>query len=359
MVDLGTPTVVAETQSAKTEENDGAAEKGPVDTRANLIGSAVNSCALGLLQGVISGDEGASREDGDPTRNDTDAASLLTKDGLKVSGNNIVMKKAFKDADKIREAVQVIILTQQLEDNQADLARISNLLPNAYLLAKENRLQNVALAVASLSSKQPNNTFAAAVISDCELSILRSQRGLFRIVYSLAGSTSVSATLSGLIFSALGMLSVAGVITIMVILLKDKLGSLPGQFQLKWNLIFLMVIMAASGSFVSVLSRLNQFSTNRGFDAFLVFFTGFFKPWIGVVFGVFLFFVLESHMINLSTISDKADGSIKSIYVVLGFIGGFSERLVSDFIGRTEVRILGADGGTTTQVTSQKVNITG
>jgi hypothetical protein len=169
----------------------------------------------------------------------------------------------------------------------------------------------------------------------------------------------VSATLSGLIFSALGMLSVAGVITIMVILLKDKLGSLPGQFQLKWNLIFLMVIMAASGSFVSVLSRLNQFSTNRGFDAFLVFFTGFFKPWIGVVFGVFLFFVLESHMINLSTISDKADGSIKSIYVVLGFIGGFSERLVSDFIGRTEVRILGADGGTTTQVTSQKVNITG
>jgi hypothetical protein len=357
MVDLGAPNVVAETPSANSEGNDGSAGKDVVDTRAPLIGSDGIRYALSLLQGVISGNERASREDSDPTKHNNDAVSLA-KGALTAVNNNISATNAFKDADKIREAVRAIILTQQLEDNQADLARISNLLPKADILASDNRLQNLALAVASLSSKQPNNTFAAAVISDCELSILKSQRGIFRIVYSLAGSTSVSATLSGLIFSALGMLFVAIVITMLVILVKDKLGSL-GLLQLKWNLIFLMVLMAASGSFVSVLSRLNQFSTNRGFDAFLVFFTGFFKPWIGVVFAIFLFFVLESHMINLSAISDKSDDSLQSIYVVLGFIGGFSERLVSDFIGKTEVRILGADGGTTTQVTSQKLNITG
>lgn len=131
----------------------------------------------------------------------------------------------------------------------------------------------------------------------------------------------------------------------MILLLKAKLGVFD-QLKFDWSLVSFMAVMAAAGSFVSVLSRLSTFVTTRGYDAFLVFCTGFFKPWIGVTFGIFIFFVLDSHLINIAaltgTTATATNTATQSIYVVLGFISGFSERLVSDFIGKAETRILGA-----------------
>jgi hypothetical protein len=61
-----------------------------------------------------------------------------------------------------------------------------------------------------------------------------------------------------------------------------------------------MANTAAAGSYVSVLSRLGQVAGTHEFDPFLMFATGFFKPWIGMAFAFFMLCIFESGIIQIS-----------------------------------------------------------
>jgi hypothetical protein len=73
--------------------------------------------------------------------------------------------------------------------------------------------------------------------------------------------------------------------------------------------------------------------TNSAEEA--LFFTGFFKPVIGMSFALFVFTVISSGILPISVAEEKS----RYFFAALGFVSGFSERFASDVASRTEKAI--------------------
>jgi hypothetical protein len=261
------------------------------------------------------------------------------------------------EAKGLLNQIQATLEKQQLEDIQYELGRITNLIPNLKNCEYMDRVAYLSVAVSALSAEKPNLEFARSVRFETEHLIQRTQRGMFRFVYRLAGSTPLSAILAGLICSIISLL-ILGTYAAFVhnAFSIDFIGVLPGG-----KITLFMAIIAAAGSYVSVLSRLGQIAGTREFDPFLMFSTGFFKPWIGIAFAFFMLCVFESGIIQIAatvpsqggtggapTTSIVGSGATVDVaaakhylYFALAFLSGFSERLVSDFITRAETQIIG------------------
>ncbi len=108
-------------------------------------------------------------------------------------------------------------------------------------------------------------------------------------------------------------------------------------------LIFLTFISGATGSIISILSRISDYHSDEYGEVSVPFYIGVFKPIIGGAFGVFIFSVLGSGLIQFSNPLNASDNLSNSInidkwlfFMGISFIGGFSERLAKDIIRVTE-----------------------
>jgi hypothetical protein len=187
------------------------------------------------------------------------------------------MRRFEQNVTELLTAVKEITAKQQLEDIQYELARITNLLPNLRNCDHLDRVAHLKLAVAALGADKPNLEFARAIRQDSEFLIQRTQRGMFRFVYRIAGTTPLSATLAGVASSGVAMVLVALVIYLMSWALGVRIENLRGAA----GLALMMAVFAAIASFVSVITRLADVAKTRDYDPFLIFATGFFKPWVG------------------------------------------------------------------------------
>ena len=138
---------------------------------------------------------------------------------------------------------------------------------------------------------------------------------------------------------ALGVMAVVG----------SLIYSLMANFELKdegTKTFFVCYGMGAIGAIISVLTRMAA----KGSDAFLDYEVGrpslrrvgSFRPVIGAVFAVVLYFALRSGLVQLSTTDASADEQI-FFYATLAFVAGFSERKARVLLGGA-TKILG-DGG--------------
>jgi hypothetical protein len=114
-------------------------------------------------------------------------------------------------------------------------------------------------------------------------------------------------------------------------------------------------IPAFLGAIVSILARLQDFERSRNADLKLSFLTAFFKPYIGMITGLF---IVSALAIGIGQVgaditfvppgSEAATGwpGHKVLYFlyVVGFLSGFSERLAADFVGMAEQRLSGQPG---------------
>jgi uncharacterized membrane protein len=88
------------------------------------------------------------------------------------------------------------------------------------------------------------------------------------------------------------------------------------------------------GGLVSILSRLKSFSRLGDFDHVFLFTNALFKPFIGVIFGLFAYAFWLSGLLPLDP-KLIANASAHQLWVV-GFLAGFSERFTQDLISRGE-----------------------
>jgi hypothetical protein len=109
---------------------------------------------------------------------------------------------------------------------------------------------------------------------------------------------------------------------------------------------FVCYTAGAVGAVVSVLTRMRResgftldYEVGRG-QSFRL---GSFRPFIGAVFGLVIFFAIESDLLQLGVPDGDAatDGSDASFYflALLAFVAGFSERLTHVVLGRAEKTI--------------------
>lgn len=96
----------------------------------------------------------------------------------------------------------------------------------------------------------------------------------------------------------------------------------------------------ALGAIVSVLTRMRRddFSLDYEVGRMPAFVLGAFRPFLGAVFGLFIYFALESELLQLQQpVEEKAF----FFFTLLAFVAGFSERLTHVIIGGAEKTVAG------------------
>jgi hypothetical protein len=103
---------------------------------------------------------------------------------------------------------------------------------------------------------------------------------------------------------------------------------------------FACIAAGALGALVSVLSRMAsaaKFSLHPDVGRRALFILGIYRPLVGAIFGVALYFLLQSGLLSVSTDNNKF-----ATFVVAAFLGGFSERFVRVMLHTAESTAAGA-----------------
>jgi hypothetical protein len=142
--------------------------------------------------------------------------------------------------------------------------------------------------------------------------------------------------------------TVIGIPLLLCIFSETILSTTSAFLQLHQKIIVGTAIPAFLGAVVSILTRLQDFDSNRSADLKLLFLTAFFKPYIGMITGLF---IVSALAIGIGGVQDaplftpeKGAWPTQKVYYflyVVGFLAGFSERLASDFVAMAEDRFTG------------------
>ena len=99
--------------------------------------------------------------------------------------------------------------------------------------------------------------------------------------------------------------------------------------------IYLVIFAGGLGSIVSVMIRLRSLDSQSRSQSVIPFFVGFFKPFIGTAFSLFVIALLEAKIVVIPAFELDSDLK-KYLYFVVAFTAGFSEVLVPDLLSKTE-----------------------
>jgi len=183
------------------------------------------------------------------------------------------------------------------------------------------------VAVDAVTATPPNLTLAARIRKDIRL---RTNLLLRPVLFLRTGHPAVQVIL-GLSTNLYLAIPIA-----LLLLPQAVSGSLfPGTHD---HTFVLVGVAGAVGSIVSMLVRIQDFDNEQAEHRAILFFTGFFKPVIGIASALFMVIVLEAGLIPLGI--EDADRRV-FFFLALAFVAGFSERLASDIVSRTEGKVLG------------------
>jgi hypothetical protein len=101
---------------------------------------------------------------------------------------------------------------------------------------------------------------------------------------------------------------------------------------------FLCFVAGTMGAFISVLMRMssNSFRVDYEVGRSTIRRLGSFRPFIGAIFGMVLFFILKSGLLSVETDSDSEQFFY---YGSLAFLAGFNERFTNVILGKAEQTI--------------------
>jgi hypothetical protein len=104
--------------------------------------------------------------------------------------------------------------------------------------------------------------------------------------------------------------------------------------------IIVLVVAAFTGAVVSVLARFRNFLDSARTAPLLVYVTVATKPFVSIAFASFVYAVVACGLVTLPGVDLAAAGGGYIVWVI-GFLSGFSERFVQDFVAQAD-RIAGA-----------------
>jgi hypothetical protein len=109
---------------------------------------------------------------------------------------------------------------------------------------------------------------------------------------------------------------------------------------------FVCFVTGTLGAFISVLMRMssNKYRVDYEVGRSTIRRLGSFRPFIGAVFGVMMFFLISSELLSME-FDDKTDSEQFFFYGTLAFLAGFNERWTNVIFGKAEQTIAGSLGG--------------
>jgi hypothetical protein len=128
---------------------------------------------------------------------------------------------------------------------------------------------------------------------------------------------------------------VAGVIGLVIALLAGTGFGVIDLDSLSTRFFFACYTAGALGAIVSVLTRMrnDRFTLDYEVGRMPAFWLGTFRPFIGAVFGLFIYFALQSELLQLQ---EPDETKAFFFFTLFAFVAGFSERLTHVILGRAE-----------------------
>jgi hypothetical protein len=274
----------------------------------------------------------------------------------------------------------VVASHQQLEDKiQQELSKLLSVLRQAGKLANQKNLAeaetleaelkvvtlNLSIAIAALKEGK-NFLLAKKLRQDAESALRKAEKtwqawfvdSYKRFLHSARMPTKiltglmvalpiyicVPAQIAQVLINATDNLVEQGVLTDS---LEDRNQDIPIMYDKDFidltNLFILSIISGATGSIISILTRIDEYKNkdeNEEYeDSILPIVIGVIKPVVGAGFGVLVFAIIASQIlpISLGHTNDQKRQDLRWLsFVAITFVAGFSERLVKDIISQTE-----------------------
>lgn len=241
-------------------------------------------------------------------------------------------------------------LEQALDEPvQAEIANLNRLLANMPRAVVYRNRVFFEMAFDLLAAERPNLALVAQLRQMLFVDMERST-GLGRFIAIIFGKTPIQAVVCG-IFSTFLLLFVAILLLDQTHAMLHTLASPLDQAhpiaqlikRMPIDQIIVVVVAAFTGAIVSVLARFRYFLDSARTAPLLVYVTVATKPFVSIAFASFIYAIVACGLVTLPGVDLKAPGGEYIIWVI-GFLSGFSERFVQDFVAQAD-RIAGA--GTT------------
>lgn len=244
--------------------------------------------------------------------------TTLDKDKVKTRLENLT--KSFKDAMKQKKDVA------DVASYQNELAEFIQLTP--CIDCDDSLMVELEMAAEALSQDKPNITLASAIRKDLSKR-MKKKRGPLAL---FAGGNPTVQVMYGL------WTSITILITVIVGIIFLRGVSSVEFWKIVKHPLMLAALAGGAGGVTSLAVRVPEFARLSGTDFSVLFATGFFRPLIGSVFAIFVALIVFSGIIGFLKVGE---GKEKVLYLILGFISGFSEIFARDILTKTEQTVGG------------------
>jgi hypothetical protein len=212
---------------------------------------------------------------------------------------------------------------------QLELARIAHALDDLMAQRLYRLMGDIELAVALLTGDKPQIVAASGVRKNVERTL-----GRFLLITFLRRNSTPSNVVLGL-----ATLIVAFTI-VFVWLMLPRLKPGDTIAGMDASMLVLVAVSGALGSIVSIMYRLDDFKDSDVTDALMPYFTGVFKPIIGIGFALFVYAALAARLLSVVT---PAAGTEPYFFAALAFVTGFAEKLAPDIINKVDEAVDGSN----------------
>jgi hypothetical protein len=264
--------------------------------------------------------------------------------------------------NNIRAAIASNIARERPREAQIALSRFAALIDQLSADDIDKVRAQVSAVLPSLMVEKPNIDFAERAIVNIGNTLLHAHGGIPRLFYKSTNGSPICSVYFALICSLFSFVGLFGLCYFL------NSADLLSDFFRRQEFI-LTVSFAFLGGMVSIAFRLDTTEIER-VGLVPLFLTNLMKPYIGAMFGIIIYCILESRLITIAGVNDHtlvtlADfktltdaekvwtpygGAIVPVrdylfYFVaslVGFISGFSERFATDLIDKSSQVFSGA-----------------
>lgn len=216
------------------------------------------------------------------------------------------------------------------EPIQNELAQLINMMPDIKKSADPQLIGATEVAISALLLEQPNIELATEIRKDIQRRVRPTDTLFTRMMVKFGGKSPSNMVIIGLGFLLYLAFPFAMSYGPSIVAQKEILG-------IDASMLLLVGLAGASGSIVSIMVRIQDFTPMTDVDPSVLFLTGFFKPVVGMFFALFIFAALSSGLIPVTIELGKE----RYFFIALSFVAGFSERFARDIVTKTEQKIAG------------------
>lgn len=211
---------------------------------------------------------------------------------------------------------------------QIELATLVSILPDVARTRNEFLIKQAIIVARSVLKNDNNIVVARKINRNIQKTIMRKYSPIEYYVGQMVGP--IRMVLSGMfLFTLLAAVFYKTISSALSELAASLAPAIPMDQ---------VVIAAAAGGIASIATRLNQFSGKYDARNTELFFTGFFKPLVGVAFGLFFCALISGEFLPIKITKNE-----NLFFVSIAFLAGFSERFARDMVGRAEGAVLSND----------------